>query len=93
MEPNNRIATLKKKRDQLTAQIKAAQSKEQNHARKEDTRRKIIIGAVARNHADMHPDSPFATELQTLLEKYVTTQKERALLGLSPLTPHKKTGT
>ncbi|MCW8918735.1 MAG: hypothetical protein OQL08_07960 [Gammaproteobacteria bacterium] len=41
----NDIGHLKKKRDQLTARIRDAEQREKTKMRKEETRKKIILGA------------------------------------------------
>lgn len=79
---SSRLDQLIKKKAQIEAQIKAAQARERTQARKDDTRRKIIIGAIAKEHMEMRPNSPFAAELMKLLNTYVTKAKERELLGL-----------
>ena len=78
----NRLQTLLDKRAKLDAQIKAAQARSRSQARKDDTRRKIIIGALAKDHMAMHPNSAFAQELRALLNEHVKRPKDRALLNL-----------
>ena len=43
---NKRLLDLLKKREQLNAQIQKIRAKEANQKRKEDTRRKILLGAL-----------------------------------------------
>ena len=43
---NKRLENLLKKREQLNAQIMKIRTKEANQKRKEDTRRKILLGAL-----------------------------------------------
>ena len=43
---NKRLESLLKKREQLNAQIQKIKSKEAVQKRKEDTRRKILLGAL-----------------------------------------------
>ena len=80
-----RLEQLEKKKAQLEAQIQQAQAREKQKRRKEDTRRKILIGAIAKDNMDMHPDSPFAQELAALLDQHITRPKDRELLNLKPL--------
>lgn len=54
-------------------------------ARKLDTRRKIIVGALAWEHRDH--DGHFKRALMKLLDDYVLKDEERALVGLDPLPP------
>jgi hypothetical protein len=53
--------------------------------RKLDTRRKIIVGALAWEHRDH--DGLFKKALMALLDDYVLKDEERALVGLDPLPP------
>lgn len=55
--------------------------------RKLDTRRKIIAGALALEHAKR--DDRFHAILLRLLDQYVERDVERALFGLAPLPPAK----
>lgn len=50
--------------------------------RKLDTRRKIIAGALALEHAQY--DAAFKTALWSLLDSYVDRPQERQLFGLEP---------
>ena len=43
---DKRLENLLKKREQLNAQIQKIRNKEANQRRKEDTRRKILLGAL-----------------------------------------------
>lgn len=45
-----RLETLRKKQDQLKARIQALESRESEKERKEDTRRKILIGGFVLAH-------------------------------------------
>lgn len=80
-----RLQTLLDKRAALDAQIKQAQARQRAQDRKDDTRRKIIAGALALEHAEKEPNSEFSRTLLNLLETYVTGARERALMGLLPL--------
>lgn len=80
-----RIETLRKKRDQLNARIKDAEARERQKKRKEDTRRKIIAGALALEHMAENPDSEFAKTLGKLIFRYVKKPKDRELFDLPPV--------
>ena len=43
---SDRVEALKKKRDQINAQLKAIDAREKSKQRKLDTRRKVLIGGV-----------------------------------------------
>lgn len=76
---------LLQKRSQLDARIEATRARLRQQRRKQDTRRKIIVGAIAMEHADQGNDREFAATLFRLLNRYVTRPADRALLDLPPL--------
>ena len=80
-----RLEKLKKQQEQLAAKIKDHQARNRAKSRKDDTRRKIIAGALALHHLEKNPHSPFAQTLTRLLDEYVTKPHERALFDLPPL--------
>lgn len=82
---DSRLQKLLDKRAQIEAQIRDAAARQRQQERKDDTRRKVIIGALAKEHMDKNPGSEFARKLRSLLEEYVTRPSERNLLGLAPL--------
>lgn len=84
---NPRIDKLEQRRAQLDAQIQAARARDREKKRKQDTRRKIIAGALALEHAEKNPNGEFSRTILGLIQKYVTTDTERALFDLDPL-PH-----
>lgn len=77
-----RIADLKRKQDQIKARIQKESAKLQGEERKKDTRRKIIAGALALEHAST--DADFAAALHRLIFRYVDRADDRALFGLPP---------
>jgi len=91
MKPVDKIDILRKKREQIEAQLKAAEAIEKEAARKADTRRKVIAGALAVEHMEKNPASEFAKVLTRLLDEYVTRPYDRALfpnlLTENPETP------
>ncbi len=76
-----RLQKLLEKRAHLQAQIKDATSRQRQQHRKDDTRRKVIIGALALEHMEKNKTSPFAKTLWPLLDEYVTRPQDRALLN------------
>jgi multidrug resistance efflux pump len=78
----SRLDQLKAKKAKLDAQIKQAESRARSQRRKDDTRRKILIGAVIKEHIEMHPDGKFAEAVHTLLDRYVTRPNDRQLLNM-----------
>ena len=67
--PDEKLAELRTKRDQLNARIQKESAKVRSQARKEDTRRKIIAGAIALEHCEH--DANFKEYLETLLRRHV----------------------
>ena len=81
----SRIEDKRKRLQELQAQIDAMEAREAEKQRKNDTRRKIIAGALALEHMDNNPKSEFGKKLAALLDEYVTKPGERALFGLKPI--------
>ena len=67
----DRLKTLRTRREQLDAQMKALEAREQQALRKADTRRKVIFGALAREHYEKNPDFEFHRIMFHLLDEYV----------------------
>jgi hypothetical protein len=64
--------------EQQLARKGLAENREQFHSRKQDTRRKIIIGGAVLAEAKTNPE--FATELYTLLSRRVTDPRDWTLI-------------
>lgn len=64
-------AELEKRKKQLENRIKALEAKQVMQDRKDDTRRKILAGAIVLHHAKLKPDFKkwLASELNRALEK------------------------
>jgi hypothetical protein len=75
----DRLKTLRDKREQLDAQLKALEARNKQAERKADTRRKVIAGALALEHYEKNPDSEFHRVLFRLLDEYVLRPHDRAL--------------
>lgn len=87
----DRREKLLEKKKQLEEQLRALDSRQKQQQRKLDTRRKIIAGALALEHAE--GDEDFAATLYRLINRYVRKPQERALFGLDPLAEdHAKDG-
>lgn len=91
MSSSKNLEALIEKRKRLDEQIRAKKarirSEQSKRRRKEDTRRKIITGALALEHASKHPDSSFARTLMSLLEAYVSI-KDRHLFPFPDDAPN-----
>ena len=68
---------------QKNEKAKKHEAKARLRSRKLDTRRKIIAGALALEHAKRDP--AFREQLEKLLDRYVEGAVERELFGLPPL--------
>ena len=79
------IAAYKKKIDQIDAQLADLSAREKLAERKRDTRRKVIMGALAAHHMRKNPRSDFAKKLASLIDEYVIGDRERSLFDLDPL--------
>lgn len=67
--PQDKIADLKKKQEQLQAKIKNEEAKLKGEERRKDTRRKIVAGAIALEH--MEHDDNFRMTMIKLLNRHV----------------------
>jgi len=79
------IQAYQKKIDQIDAQLVDLTAREKLAERKRDTRRKVIMGALAGYHMRKNPRSDFAKKLAALIDEYVIGDRERALFDLDPL--------
>src|SRR3954447_19440696 len=80
----DRLASLREKKARIDARLKALELQERKRKRRDDTRRKIIAGALALEHAETHgeDDPAFAATLARLLNRFVTRPQDRDLFGL-----------
>jgi hypothetical protein len=83
LNPADKMASLLKKQEQITAQLKQLKAREKETERKADTRRKVIAGALALEHLARHPDSEFARVLVKLLDDHVE-ERSRHLFAFLP---------
>lgn len=82
MKEEERLKKLREKRDQLAAQVRVLEDRQKERERKLDTRRKIIAGALALEHAEK--DEAFGQTLARLLHRYVERKGDRELFDLPP---------
>ena len=76
-----RLKQLKALKQKQEAQKRAAEAKRN---RTEDTRRKVLVGAMMLGH--MEKSDVMKDSIMTKLDAYLTRPDDRALFGLSPLT-------
>ena len=67
--PEERLAELQAKQNQIAERVKAQQAKIKAEERKKDTRRKIVAGAIALEH--MEYDENFKHVMEGLLRRHV----------------------
>jgi len=76
----NKLEALTLKRNQINAQIQAVKAKEQAQKRKDDTRRKVLIGSVL---LKMVKDKEMEeSQLLGLLKRHLVKPTDRALFNL-----------
>lgn len=82
---SDRLKKLRQQQEELAQKIRLEESRLKEQARKDDTRRKIIAGAVALDLAEQNPQ--FRTLLYEAMNQAVTAERDRDLLGLSGSSP------
>lgn len=75
--------TQEQKVAELEARLNRERAKLTATKRKQDTRRKIIAGALALEHAEIN--TSFGNELKQLINRHVTRKQDRKLFGLEEL--------
>ena len=77
-----RLDELLKKREQLTAQIQQVRAKEAAKKRKEDTRKKILLGALMMSM--MEKGELDQGKVRKWLDGFLVREGDRKLFGLPP---------
>ena len=77
-----KLKQLKTRQQRIDARARALSSR---RARKDDTRRKILIGATVLARIDRHELDH--AELETWLDAHLTRDDDRVLFGLPPKSP------
>lgn len=80
----SKLEQLKKKQEQLRLQIQKEQQKESSNKRKDDTRRKILLGAMVLERMEREGD--YKEQVTTKLETYLTKKQDRELFNLKILS-------
>lgn len=91
IEKDQRLQKLLEQRKKVDAQINQELAKKKDKERKEETRRKIIIGGIVMYHAEEF-DPELKGKIHQLLHRAVKKKADREFLGLPPLK-EEKTGT
>ena len=81
----DKMTELRKRQAEIAAQLKLLEARDREQARKDDSRRKIIAGALALEHLEKNADTPFGKQMLRLLDEYVAPRNR----GLFPFLPAK----
>jgi hypothetical protein len=81
---DERLAALVARRNRTDAEIRRLKAKSDKLARANDTRRKVIAGALALEHATRNPGSEFAKIVRRLLDEYARPQDRFLFADLLP---------
>lgn len=88
------IAKMKEQLEKMKAKIKAAESREAKKRRAEETRKKILIGAIVlediRRERQENKEKKMGLYITHLLNTRLTRPQDRALFGLKPEPPEPK---
>ena len=79
----DKLEKLLAKREEMNAKIRRELGRDRTRKRRQDTRRKIIAGALVLTEKD----PTIKAWLSRTLAKMLTREDERALFGLAPLAP------
>ena len=79
----DKLIKLKQQREAITRKIRLEETRQKATERKEDTRRKILDGALIQEEAKDNPD--IAKLIERLRREKLTRHGDRALFGLDPL--------
>jgi len=78
---NIALESLLKRQEQIAARIESLKAKEATQQRKDDTRRKILIGAYI---LDKHDKADSMSSLIVELDRFLFKPNDRSLFGLPP---------
>lgn len=79
----NVLDRLKEQREKLNARIQLVEARAKTSERKQDTRRKILIGSY---YLDKARKDETMQELNKIMAEYLKKDFDRALFGLEPLS-------
>jgi large subunit ribosomal protein L7/L12 len=81
MSKKDYLEKLKAQRAKIEARIQGAEAREKVKTRKQDTRRKILIGAY---YLDQARENNTMDEIKKLMDKYLSRDSDRKLFDLNP---------
>ena len=82
MTSASNLDSLKKKRDIINARIRLVQNREQSIERKDNTRRKILIGSY---YLEQSNKNNSFDDIVKLMDSYLIRDSDRMLFGLKPV--------
>ena len=88
MNTNPKLKKLQQKKDQIDARIKLIESREKAKAKKDDTRRKILIGAMIMEQMEKSDESK--KKALANLNGFLTRPLDRKLFGLPETKTNEK---
>jgi len=80
MPNNDRLAKLKEQKEKLEARIQLMENRQKDKERKNDTRRKILLGSYYLDHAEKHGT---LNEIKKIMDSYLTRESDRLLFDLA----------
>ena len=80
-----KVDRLRDQRDQLNRQIRQLEAQQLNQNRKDETRRKVLIGAAIMARVQNLKEGWDESKLRAMMDNFLTRPKDRALFGLQPL--------
>lgn len=81
MSKKDYLEKLKAQKEKIEARIQGAETREKVKTRKQDTRRKILIGAY---YLDMAQENNSMDEIKKLMDGYLSRDSDRKLFDLNP---------
>lgn len=82
----SKVDRLREERDKLNSQIRQMEAQELNRKRRDDTRRKVLIGAAIMARVNNQKNDWSEDRLLAMMDNFLTRPKERDLFGLEPLS-------
>jgi hypothetical protein len=80
MSANDRLTKLKEKREQINTRIQLMENREKHKERKNETRRKILLGSYYLDNAEKNGTFE---EIKKIMDKYLTRDSDRLLFDLT----------
>lgn len=83
----DRLSRLQQQREALDHKIRSEQKKLKDQERRDDTRRKVVAGAIALAH--MEKDEQFKEYFSKILDRFVERPQDRILFGFMEIPLNK----